>query len=353
MKLTDFDYELPESSIARYPLEKRRDSRLLCLNHKTGECQDKQFPDVIELIQPGDCLVLNDTKVIPARWFGRKESGGALECMLERITSDAPYPRAFVHLKASKAPKLGSNIILNGDIEAVVMAKTLSGLYEIQLMTEQSFLDCLHAYAEVPLPPYFERSPEALDDDRYQTVFANQPGAVAAPTAGLHFDDDILNQLKEKGVNITKITLHVGAGTFQPVRVDDIKTHQMHAERYQVTEEAAKIINQTKQQGRHVIAVGTTVVRTLETLAKNVNSAHENTNPITLNAAEGESELFIYPGFEFEIIDAMITNFHLPKSSLLMLVSAFSSRDHILNAYQHAIESGYRFFSYGDAMYLS
>lgn len=349
MKTEAFDYTLPNNLIARYPLPNRRDSRLLVVDKNTGSTTDDHFSNIHNYLKANDCLVLNNTKVIPARWFGRKQSGGQIECMLERITADAPYPRAFVHLKASKAPKCGSDIILNGDISATVLAKTASGLYEIQFNTQAEVIDLLQQYAEVPLPPYFERAPEVLDDTRYQTVFAESPGAVAAPTAGLHFDQASLDQCQQMGVKIAKLTLHVGAGTFQPVRVDNIQDHQMHAERYQVDQTACDLINQTKAAGGRVIAVGTTVVRTLETLAKATSTAA----PLTLRPAQGESQLFISPGFEFNCIDAMITNFHLPKSSLLMLVSAFAGRENILNAYQHAISQHYRFFSYGDAMLLA
>lgn len=340
MRTLDFDYNLPDSAIASHPLAKRTDSRLLVLNRREGCFADHAFCDIRHFFKAGDVLVLNNTRVMPARWFGKKQSGGKIECLIERITALPPFPRAQAHIRASHAPKLGSEVILTGGVTAVVMAKTLTGLYELQFNTAESLIELLHMHGEIPLPPYITREVDAKDALRYQTVYAEHVGAVAAPTAGLHFDEVLLAELQTLGVEIATITLHVGAGTFQPVRAEYIQDHVMHAEWFDVNHDACEKINQAT--GR-VIAVGTTVVRTLETLALKGQA---------LRPCQGESQLFITPGFTFNIVDAMITNFHLPRSTLLMLVSAFAGHQHVMNAYQHAIDQGYRFYSYGDAMFI-
>lgn len=347
MNTDDFDYELPKSQIARYPLANRCESRLLTLSRATGDVVDAQFSTISSLLKPGDCLVLNDTRVIPARWFGKKQTGGEIECLIERVTAAAPYPRALVHLRASKTPKEGSLLVFQGDITATVLAKTASGLYELQWNTKSELFDLLERFGEIPLPPYLERVAEDADRERYQTVYAKHPGAVAAPTAGLHFDEKSLAAISSLGVSLTTLTLHVGAGTFQPVRVDRIEDHQMHAETFSINEQACAIINQTRAQGGRVIAVGTTVVRTLETVATMLGK------DAPLVPTQGESRLFISPGYDFKMVDAILTNFHLPRSSLLMLVCAFAGHPPVINAYRHAVEAGYRFFSYGDAMFIS
>ncbi len=340
MQLSDFNFDLPPDLIAQRPLVERTQSRLLCLNGAMGEWRDQQFAQLPALLNKDDLLVFNDTRVIPARIFGKKASGGRIEVMLERVLSDSEL---LVQIRASKAPKVGSQLLLG---EALVKAEVLSrnnGFYQLRLHDERSVIAVIQAIGHMPLPPYIERSDEALDQQRYQTVFAEHPGAVAAPTAGLHFDQSILDEISAKGVRQATVTLHVGAGTFQPVRVDDIATHEMHYEYVEVPQATCDAIIETRRRGGRVIAVGTTVVRSLETA----------TNAGVPAAFSGETNIFIYPGYRFSSVDALVTNFHMPESTLLMLVSAFGGRENILAAYRYAIEQRYRFYSYGDAMFIT
>lgn len=339
MQVKDFDYELPEALIARYPAAERTASRLLCLDGVTGVLQHRQFKDILTLLKPGDLLVLNDTRVIPARLRGHKASGGRFELLLERILDDRS---ALVHLKSSRAPKPGAELVLADDTRLQVVARH-NDLFELLLPEGYSWLAVLEQWGEVPLPPYLERSEEALDQARYQTVYARDPGAVAAPTAGLHFDEALLAELSAQGIDHVFVTLHVGAGTFQNVRVTEVEAHVMHSERYVVSAETVAAIQQCKVRGGRVVAVGTTSVRSLESAAEGGE----------LVPKQAESALFIYPGFAFKVVDLLITNFHLPQSTLMMLVSAFSGRDAIMAAYAEAVAEQYRFFSYGDAMLLS
>lgn len=337
MKKNDFYYDLPDELIAQYPAEKRTDSRLLVLDH--GDVQHHQFPDFVDLINPGDLLVFNNTKVIPARLFGQKASGGKVEVLLERITGEST---CLAHIRASGAPKPGTQLLLEGGIELAVMER-IDDLYALQSTGEEDFLTAVEAAGHMPLPPYITREDEQADRSRYQTVYASEKGAVAAPTAGLHFDDDILQRLRDKGVDAAFVTLHVGAGTFQPVRVDDIKEHKMHAEYIDVSDLVCEKIAATKAAGKRVIAIGTTSVRSLETASQS-----GVTKPY-----QGDTDIFIYPGYQFQCVDALLTNFHLPESTLLMLVSAFAGTNNIRKAYQAAVDQRYRFFSYGDAMFLT
>lgn len=336
MQLADFDYDLPQSLIAQEPPEQRGASRLLCLDGANGALHDRRFADICDLLHPGDLLVLNDTRVIPARLTGHKASGGRCEVLIERvIDSDG----ATAQVRASKAPRTGTRLIFQG-CQAVVEGRD-GDLYRLRF--DHAVMDCLTKEGHVPLPPYIQRADQALDRERYQTVYADRPGAVAAPTAGLHFDQAMLDRLVEQGVEQARLTLHVGAGTFQPVRTADIREHRMHAERVEVSEKVCEAVRRTRQRGGRVVAVGTTVVRSLESAAEGGE----------LRSMSGETSLFIYPGYRFRVVDAMLTNFHLPRSSLLMLVSAFAGRAAVLAAYRHAVDNRYRFFSYGDAMFLT
>ena len=334
MKLSDFDFDLPNALIAQYPSKKRTDSRLLIVQ---DDFINATFSQLGEFLKPKDLLILNDTKVIPARLFGRKDSGGKVEILVERLINDF---EALVMIKASRAPKIGSYIVLENDKQVKVLDKA-SGLYKLSFGSN-SILTLLNEIGHVPLPPYIERIDGKEDLVRYQTVYAKNDGAVAAPTAGLHFDEPLLSKLNSDGVDHAFVTLHVGVGTFQPVKVDDIKDHQMHSEYFEVCQETVDKIVTTKANGGRIVAVGTTAVRTLESIALQGE----------LSSAKGDTDIFIYPGFEFRLVDAMITNFHLPKSSLLMLVSAFIGIEKMFQIYQYAIEEKYRFFSYGDAMLL-
>lgn len=344
MHLSDYYFELPPELIAQYPAQKRTDSRLLHLND-LGKLCDQQFINCIDHMLAGDVLVLNNTKVIPARLFGQKETGGKIEILLERVLPDDSL---LAQMRASKAVKVGGKVFIHGSegVYLEVIGRQ-DNFFELKLVGIDDVYQWLDAVGSLPLPPYIERSNEHDDFERYQTVFAQEKGAVAAPTAGLHFDQNLLDKIKQKGIHICEITLHVGAGTYQPVRVDNILEHQMHHERLQVNQSVCDVINRAKQQGNQIIGVGTTVVRSLETAAKYSKNAHKLLEPFS-----GETDIFIYPGFEFKIIDKLITNFHLSESTLLMLVSAFSGRESILKAYKHAIKHKYRFFSYGDAMML-
>lgn len=341
MQLSDFNYDLPPELIAQHPLANRTDSRLLELNIEGGnvaQLLDRQFPDILKLIKPGDLLVFNDTKVIPARLHGKKETGGNVELLIERISGDK---QAWVQIRASKVPKTGSIVHVHnqaGETFPVEMIGYDGRFYEVRF--PENVFDLLERFGELPLPPYIEHQPDQEDANRYQTVVAKNPGAVAAPTAGLHFDEAILQQLSELGVKQAAVTLHVGAGTFTPVREEDLTKHKMHYEWFSIPVETLTAITATQQSGGRVIAVGTTSLRALESQAQT-------------QQASGETSLFITPGYTFKTVDCLLTNFHLPKSTLLMLVSAFAGVDNIRNAYQHAIQNQYRFFSYGDAMFLS
>jgi S-adenosylmethionine:tRNA ribosyltransferase-isomerase len=336
MQRTDFHFDLPEALIAQQPTAERAGSRLLMLDGHSGELTDSRFPDLLELLRPGDLLVFNDTRVIPARLFGRKESGGQVEVLVERITAER---EVLAHVRASKSPKAGGLLILEEALEAEVLGRD-GPLF--QLRFAGPVLELLKQYGRMPLPPYIDREAAEADSERYQTVYAKKEGAVAAPTAGLHFDEAMLARVKALGVESAYVTLHVGAGTFQPVRVDDIREHPMHSEYIEVPQAVVDAVASTRRRGGRVIAVGTTVVRSLESAARSGE----------LQAYSGETDIFIYPGYEFRVIDGLVTNFHLPESTLLMLVSAFAGYDNVMAAYRHAVEQHYRFFSYGDAMFL-
>lgn len=341
MRVADFSFDLPDELIARYPMAQRNASRLLTLDGNTGALADKQFTDLLGMINPGDLMVFNNTRVIPARLFGQKASGGKLEILVERMLDDK---RILAHVRSSKSPKVDSLILLDGGYQMKMLARH-DTLFELELLSELTILEVLEAVGHMPLPPYIDRPDEDADKERYQTVYNQNPGAVAAPTAGLHFDDAMLEALKAKGVNIAFVTLHVGAGTFQPVRVDTILEHKMHSEWANVPQDVVDLIAKTKAAGKRVVAVGTTSVRSLESAAR---ASHGE-----LKAFSGDTDIFIYPGYQFQVVDAMVTNFHLPESTLIMLVSAFAGFDHVMAAYRHAITEKYRFFSYGDAMFVT
>ncbi len=344
MRVADFSFDLPEELIARYPKADRSASRLMALNGNSGVLADETFTDLIEHVAAGDLLVFNNTRVIPARMFGQKASGGKLEVLVERLLDEH---RVLAHIRCSKSPKPGSEILLEGKVKATMVARH-DALFELEFHGEQSVLKVLEEVGHMPLPPYIDRPDEESDKERYQTVYNEKPGAVAAPTAGLHFDDELMAKLKAKGVDFAFVTLHVGAGTFQPVKVDEIADHIMHAEYVEVPDNVVKQVKQTKAKGGKVIAVGTTSVRSLESAAKAAQEKGES-----FSEFYGDTDIFITPGFEFQIVDALVTNFHLSESTLLMLVSAFSGYENIMAAYQHAVEQQYRFFSYGDAMFLT
>ena len=337
MRLSDFHYDLPQSLIAQYPATERSSSRLLVVDGTDGMYQDRLFTDLPELLRPEDILVFNDTRVMAARLYGRKETGGKVEILLERIL--AP-DRALAQVKASKSPVAGSLLYVDTWSLEVIGRK---GEFYILENRGGDFQQLMDQCGHMPLPPYIARDDETFDESRYQTVYAAQPGAVAAPTAGLHFDQVLLEQLAGQGVSSTHVTLNVGAGTFQPVRAQDLDQHQMHSEWLQVSAENCAAIEQARRRGGRVVAVGTTSVRSLETAAADG----------TLRPYTGDTRLFIKPGYRFRVVDAMVTNFHLPESTLLMLVSAFSGYDNIMAAYRHAVAERYRFFSYGDAMFLT
>jgi S-adenosylmethionine:tRNA ribosyltransferase-isomerase len=344
MKRSDFTYDLPEELIAQEPLPQRSASRLLQLDGATGKVTHRQFTDLPDLLDAGDLLVFNDTRVLPARLFGIKDSGGRVEILIERMTGEAT---ALVHIRASKSPKPGTRISMAADARAPADDAQLTvegregGLYRVR--ADEALGPTLARIGHMPLPPYIERADSAADRERYQTVYAAREGAVAAPTAGLHFDEALLARLDSLGIERGFVTLHVGAGTFQPVRVDDIREHAMHAEYLEVSEALCDQVEATRQRGGRVVAVGTTAVRSLETAAADG----------TLKPYIGDTQLFIYPGYRFHCVDALITNFHLPESTLLMLISAFAGRDEVLAAYREAVAERYRFFSYGDAMFVT
>ncbi len=338
MKRSDFNYQLPPHLIAQAPLPDRTGSRLLVLDGETGEINDSQFSNILDHVDAGDILVFNDTRVIPARLFGAKETGGKVEVLVERVVSNH---EVLAHVRSSKSPKPGTHLLIDGDVCIEVMGRQ-GELFELRFDDERTVFEILDAVGHIPLPPYIERADAEEDFERYQTVYAKNPGAVAAPTAGLHFDQALLDALKKKGVATAYVTLHVGAGTFQPVRVDDIDDHYMHSEYVEVTEEACQQIRAARERGGRVIAVGTTAVRSLE-------SASQRGELLPFSS---ETQIFITPGYQFKTVDCLITNFHLPESTLLMLVSALAGHAHIMAAYEHAVAQSYRFFSYGDAMML-
>ena len=335
IKLSDYDYKLPKELIAKYPVEPRDSCKLMVLNRKTKNIEHRIFRDLGDYLEEGDLLVLNDTKVIPARLKGKKETGANIEIFLLRPFSEDEWE---VLIKNIKRLKEGQEVIIAKDFKAKLLEKYEEGKAKVKLIGN-NIKQLIEKYGHVPLPPYIEREDEEKDKDYYQTVFAKKEGAVASPTAGLHFTQELLDKLEKKGIKKAFCTLHVGLGTFRPIQTEDITKHKMHEEFYQIPDETLKLIEETKKKGKKVIAVGTTVVRTLETYAQT-------------GKKEGFSDIFIYPPYEFKIIDALITNFHLPKSTLILLVSAFADRDFILKAYKIAVEKKYRFFSYGDAMLI-
>jgi len=344
MRVADFSFELPEHLIARYPKAQRTASRLMALDGNNGEISHQHFPDILEHLQAGDLLVFNNTRVIPARMFGQKASGGKLEVLVERILDEHSV---LAHIRCSKSPKPGSEIILEGEVNATMVARH-DALFELKFSGDENVLNILERIGHMPLPPYIDRPDEDSDKERYQTVYNEKPGAVAAPTAGLHFDDELLEQIKAKGVELAFVTLHVGAGTFQTVKVDDVEDHVMHAEYVEVSEEVVQQINNTKACGGRIIAVGTTSVRSLESAAMAAKEADTELKPYYQ-----DTSIFITPGYQWQLVDGLITNFHLSESTLLMLVSAFAGYEHIMAAYKEAVAQEYRFFSYGDAMFLT
>ena len=338
MRTEDFDFRLPPDLIAQFPTEERRASRLLALDGRDGILQDRLFADLPKYVQPNDVIIFNDTRVIKARVFGTKDSGGQVEMMLERVLDER---HAMAQIRASHAPKPDSRIVINPEASFVVLERQ-GEMYKLRLEADLPLLEWLELHGSLPLPPYISRQSTATDEARYQTVYASKPGAVAAPTAGLHFDQAMLDELSALGAQIAYVTLHVGAGTFQPVRVDDVRQHQMHSEWYHVPESTVAAIAQAKAHGGRVLAVGTTSMRALESAAAGGS----------LQAGYGDTNIFIIPGYRFRVVERLLTNFHLPKSTLFMLVCAFGGMVNLKLAYRHAIEERYRFFSYGDAMLI-
>jgi S-adenosylmethionine:tRNA ribosyltransferase-isomerase len=344
MRVSDFSFDLPTELIARFPKADRTGSRLMLLEGDSGAITDLGFKDILSQLNKGDLMVFNNTRVIPARMFGEKSTGGKIEVLVERLIDKNTV---LAHIRASKSPKVGAELLLEGTAKATMIARH-GALFELKFQGEQSVLSILDSIGHMPLPPYIDRPDEDSDRERYQTVYNEKPGAVAAPTAGLHFDEALLEQIKSKGIELAFVTLHVGAGTFQPVKVDEIADHIMHAEYVEVSPDVVEQIKTTKANGGRVIAVGTTSVRSLESAAKSAELAGTE-----LKAFYGDTDIFITPGYEFKLVDALLTNFHLSESTLLMLVSAFSGYDNTMKAYRHAISEKYRFFSYGDAMFLT
>lgn len=335
MHISEFDFFLPPELIAQFPAERRRESRLLHVDGVTGALADHMFADLPQLLRRGDVLVVNDTRVIKARLFATKETGGRVEVLIERVLDSH---HALALMRASHAPRPGSFLRV-GDDSGLLVEEREGDLYRVHLQADLPLLEWLEIHGSVPLPPYIGRAPQALDEARYQTVYAARPGSVAAPTAGLHFDEEMLATLQQMGVALARVTLHVGAGTFQPVRVEDVREHRMHSEWYHVPEETVAAIAQARATGGRVLAVGTTSLRALEAAAAGG----------TLTAGFGETNLFILPGYRFRVVERLLTNFHLPRSTLFMLVCAFGGTALLKRAYAHAVESRYRFFSYGDA----
>ena len=338
MRLDDFDYELPRELIAQTPAAERRASRLLHLDGASGSITDREFSDIVKLVAPGDVMVFNNTRVIKARLAGRKKTGGHVEVLIERVISS---DQALAQVSASHPPREGSTLTLAGAVEATVIARR-GDFFHLRFQDCNDVFALLDRYGTVPLPPYIGHAPAAADEARYQTVYAREPGAVAAPTAGLHFDEAMIEALQGRGAVIAYLTLHVGAGTFHPVRAQNIEDHEMHGEWYHVPQATLEAVNRSRVAGGRVLAVGTTSLRALETAAATGE----------LKAGYGETRLFIFPGYRFRIVERLLTNFHLPRSTLLMLVSAFGGMDNIRRAYRHAISQRYRFFSYGDAMLI-
>ena len=341
MKKQDFSFELPEHLIANQPCSDRTGSRLMLLDPAQQSINDSQFNQILDFLAPNDCLIFNNTKVIPARLYGKRESGGKVEILLERVIQEEGRDKCIAQLRASNTPKPGAKIIISDEFSLTVAGRE-GAFFKLDSDSQEPLLELIEAHGEMPLPPYIQRDVEEQDKQRYQTVYAKEQGAVAAPTAGLHFDEKLMQQLKDKGVTIGFVTLHVGAGTFSPIRVDEITEHQMHSEWYQVPESVVELVNRTRANGGRVVAVGTTSVRCLESASTSGEIA----------ATSGETDIFIYPGYQFKSVDALITNFHLSESTLIMLVSAFAGKDLVMQAYQHAIDSEYRFFSYGDSMFI-
>ncbi len=338
MKTKDFDFELPDTLIAQHPLPNRTDSRLLHYVRATQQITHTHFKSLVDHLNPGDLLVMNNTEVIPARLYGTKETGGKVELLIERVLSEKAV---LTHIKASKAPKPGSKILLNNTWELIVLDKE-DDLYHCKLQTAGTIHNMLNAIGHIPLPPYITREDKQTDFERYQTVYAKHKGSVAAPTAGLHFDETLLKQLREKGVQVAYVTLHVGAGTFQPVRTDNLIEHKMHTEYFEISQDTCDTILRAKAQGGRIIAVGTTSLRSLESAAQK--------GP--LKPQSMDTDIFIYPGYTFKLCDGLITNFHLPQSTLLMLVAAFIGHQETMTLYKEAVAEKYRFFSYGDATLL-
>lgn len=340
-RLSDFDYDLPPDRIAQYPLPRRDSSRLMVLHRTAGKVEHRRFRDIVSYIEPGSCLVLNNTKVFPARLKGIKDKTGArIEVFLLRNLENGIWE---VLVKPARKVRLGNRIIFSEEFVCDVIDNTVSGGRIVEFHCNGKFFEYLDELGNTPLPPYIKRPPEEIDKEYYQTVYAKVPGAVAAPTAGLHFTSELLQQVKQKGVKIAHVTLHVGLGTFKPVQVEDVSRHQMDSEFYSISQESADLINNTRRAGGYVVAVGSTTVRVLETVADRHGF---------VRACRGWTDKFIYPPYHFRTVDKLVTNFHLPKSTLLMMVSAFSDYDLVMSAYRTAVEEGYRFFSYGDAMLL-
>ncbi|HKK14842.1 MAG TPA: tRNA preQ1(34) S-adenosylmethionine ribosyltransferase-isomerase QueA [Gammaproteobacteria bacterium] len=338
MRRSDFHYHLPPERVAQHPLPERTAARLLCLDPRSGAVVDRGIRDLTRLLRPADLLVLNDTRVVPARLFGRKDTGGRVEVLMERLLG---AERMLAHVRASKTPGAGARLRLGEAFDVIVEGRE-GDLFRLCTEDGQPLAPLLERHGHMPLPPYIRRPDDARDRERYQTVFGRADGAVAAPTAGLHFDRALLDELARRGVDRAFVTLHVGAGTFQPVRADDLRDHRMHAEQVQVSDEVCERVHAARERGGRVVAVGTTVVRSLEAA-----SAGGRLAPF-----QGETDLFITPGYRFRSVDALITNFHLPESTLLMLVCAFGGYGPVMGAYRHAVQAGYRFFSYGDAMFV-
>lgn len=340
MQLNDFNFDLPSDLIARYPVPKRSASRLLVLGKLTGELTHGAFHEVVDLINEGDLLVFNDTKVIPARLLGQKTTGGHIEILVERILGER---RILAQVRASKAPRIGDYLLFAEGVRLVIVNRHQQFYELLYNDSERSILEVIESIGQIPLPPYMHRSPEESDKERYQTVYAKHKGSVAAPTAGFHFDQELLQQLRDKKVEMGYLTLHIGVGTFSPVRVENVKEHKMHPEYLEVGADLCAQIQRVKAQGRRVIAVGTTSMRALET------ATHDGVT----ESYQGETNIFIYPGYTFRAVDALITNLHLPCSTLLMLVSAFGGYENVMRAYREAVSKGYRFYSYGDAMWVN
>jgi len=341
MKTADFDFHLPEELIAQHPAEQRDGSRMLVLDRVSGSCSHERISSIVHHLHPGDALVVNNTRVIPARTMGAKETGGRVECLFVEPETGQEW---WVMMKSSHRPRPGARIELDGGLELEVLENRSDGLNRVRVEGPEDVLTYLEAHGEPPLPPYIKREHLCEDDpERYQTVYAKHAGAVAAPTAGLHFTPELLDQIRESGVQVVELTLHVGPGTFRPVKCEEVEEHHMDEERYEVTEEAARTLNKVRESGGRIIAVGSTSVRTLETVVDDQGR---------IQAGSGRSGLFIYPPFSFRAVDAILTNFHLPKSTLLMMMSAFVERETLLAAYREAVEERYRFFSYGDCMLM-